>query len=83
MHRAGDKFYCSCTVHALFMGPTTTLFRKKKFKNVSHGTIHTFKNYFGTVFFSFQFSAISKRTLSILKKKKEKKKFIDYIRIKI
>ena len=24
-------------------------------KNGSHGTIHTFKNYFATVFFSFQF----------------------------
>ena len=53
------------TVHALFMGPTTTLFRKK-IKNGSHSTIHTFKNYFATVFFSFnfQFSAVSKRTLN-------------------
>ena len=38
---------------ALFMGPTTTLFRKKKFKNESHGTIHTFKNYFAIVFSVF------------------------------
>ena len=33
-------------------------------KNGSHGTIYTFKNYFATVFFSFQFSTVSKRTLS-------------------
>ena len=43
------------TVHALFMGPTTTLFRKK-IKNGSHSTIHTFKNYFATVFSVFNFS---------------------------
>ena len=51
------------TVHALFMDPTTTLFRKKKFiKNGSHGTIYTFKNYFATVFlvFSFQISISAK-----------------------
>ena len=37
-------------------------------KNGSHSTIHTFKNYFATVFFSFsfQFSAVSKRSLYIL-----------------
>ena len=65
--------YCSCTmrktnftVHTLFMGPTTTLFRKKNFKNGSHGTIHTFKNYFVIVFFSFQLSAVSKQTLNII-----------------
>ena len=39
--------YCSCTVYVL-----------KNIKNGSHGTIHTFKNYFVTVLsvFSFQFS---------------------------
>ena len=44
------------TIYALFMRPTTTLFRKK-IKNESHDTIHTFKNYFVIVFsvFSFQF----------------------------
>ena len=44
------------TDHALFMGPTVTLF-KKNIKNGFHGTIHTFKNYFATAFsvFSFQF----------------------------
>ena len=25
----GDNYHCSCTVHVLFMGSTTTLFRKK------------------------------------------------------
>ena len=25
----GDKVHCSCTVHAMFTGPTTTLLRKK------------------------------------------------------
>ena len=44
------------TIHALFMGPTVTLFRKKNIKNGSHGTIHTFKNYFATVFSVFSFS---------------------------
>ena len=54
-------FFITCfretiiTVAALFMGPTTTLF-KKNIKNGSHGTIHTFKNYFATVFSVFNFS---------------------------
>ena len=38
------------------MGPTVTLFRKKKLKNESHSTIHTFKNYFVTMFSVFSFS---------------------------
>ena len=43
---------------ALFMGPKSTLFRKKKnFKTGSHITIHTFKNYFVTM---FQFSIFNK-----------------------
>ena len=39
--------YCACTVHVF-----------KNIKNWSYGTIHTFKNYFATVFlvFRFQFS---------------------------
>ena len=45
----GDKV----TVHILFMGPTITLFRKKNIKNGSHGTIHTFKNYFTIMFLIF------------------------------
>ena len=53
--------HCSCTwitlcrrYCALFTGLTATLFRKN-IKNWSHGTIYTFKNYFATIFFSFQF----------------------------
>ena len=48
--------HCSCTVytvHVLFRGPITTLFRKKKFKSGFYGTIHRFKNYFVTVFSVF------------------------------
>ena len=41
-----------CTVHVLFIGPTTILLRKK-IKNRSHGTIHTFKNYVITIFSVF------------------------------
>ena len=39
---------------ALFMGFISTLFRKN-IKNGSHGTIHTFKNYFITMFLVFSF----------------------------
>ena len=46
--------YYLCTVHILFTGPTTTLFRKK-IKNGSYGTIHTFKNYIATMFLVFNF----------------------------
>ena len=46
--------HCRSTVHALFTGPTLTLFRKKiKIKNGSHDIIHTFKNYFVTIFSVF------------------------------
>ena len=38
------------------MGPRVILFRKK-IKNRSHGTIHTFKNYFVTVFFFYRFTS--------------------------
>ena len=46
--------------------PQTSLFNNFFIKNESHDTIHTFKNYFTTVFliFSFQFLTIFKRTLS-------------------
>ena len=47
--------HCSSTVHALFIRPTVTLF-KKNIKNGSHGIIHTFKNYFATVFSVFSFN---------------------------
>ena len=45
---------CIC---ALFMDPQITLFSNFFIKNGSHDTIHTFKNYFATVFsvFNFQF----------------------------
>jgi len=45
---------------ALFTGPTNLFFFSKTFiKNGSHDTIYTFKNYFTTNVFNFQFSAIS------------------------
>ena len=40
---------------ALFMDPQISLFSKFFIKNDSNGTIYTFKNYFATVFLSFQF----------------------------
>ena len=46
------------------MDPQISRFSNFFIKNGSYGTIHTFKNYFATVFFNFQFSAVSKRTLS-------------------
>ena len=42
----------TCTVHALCMHYSHI----KKIKNGSHGTIHTFKNYFATVFSVFSVS---------------------------
>ena len=57
-----------CTVYGSIISHFNNFF----IKNGSHGTIYTFKNYFITVFFSFsvsvfsfQFSAVSKRTLSV------------------
>ena len=41
--------------HVLFTDPQISLFSNFFIKNRSHSTIHTFKNYFTTVFFSFQF----------------------------
>ena len=52
--------------YALFTNPQISLFSNFFIKNGSHVTIHIFKNYFAIVFFSFQLSAVSKRTLSIL-----------------
>ena len=40
---------------ALFMGPVSTEKRKSNFKIESHSTIHTFKNYFATMFSVFNF----------------------------
>ena len=39
---------------ALFTDPQISLFSNFFFKNGPYGIIHTFKNYFATVFFSFQ-----------------------------
>ena len=39
-----------CGFHALFIGLTRTNFSKFFFKIGSHSSIHTFKNYFATVF---------------------------------
>ena len=55
------------TVYTLFIHCSwdpQSLYSEKNIKNGSHGTIYTFKNYFATVFFNFQFSAVSKRTLN-------------------
>jgi len=40
---------------ALFTGLASTFFQKNNFKTGSHGTIHTFKNYFVKVFSVFSF----------------------------
>ena len=53
VQEANIIFCFSSGSHALFMRPTSTLFRKKNFKTGSHDTIHTFKNYFVTVFSVF------------------------------
>ena len=42
-----------CRSRALFMGPASKDFSKFFFKNGSHNTIHTFKDYFATVFSVF------------------------------
>ena len=54
----------SARVHCLW-DPQTLLFNNFFIKNESHSTIHTFKNYFTTVFsiFGFQFSIFSKNKL--------------------
>ena len=46
IHCAEDKVHCSWDPQPLYS-------EKKKIKNESHGTIHTFKNYFVTVFSIF------------------------------
>ena len=52
-----DPFFCEQCTCALFMDPQTPLFINFFIKNWSYSTIHTFKNYFITVFsvFNFQF----------------------------
>ena len=53
----GGQKLLFCTVATLFMYCSDTVHALKNIKNGSHGTFHTFKNYFATVFsvFSFQF----------------------------
>ena len=55
-------FICVCVQlsrsHALFMGLISIFFTKIFFKTESHIIIHTFKNYFDTVF-QFSISVIS------------------------
>ena len=53
-----NSAYC-----ALFTDPQISLFNNFFIKNGFYGIIHTFKNYFAIVFFSFHFSAVSKRIL--------------------
>ena len=62
-----NPFSSTCGSRALFTDPQILLFSNFFIKNRSHCTIYTFKNYFVTVFFSFQFSVVSKRILRILK----------------
>ena len=51
-----SKFFGSITAHrVLFTDSQISLFSNFFIKNGSHDTIHTFKNYFAIVFFSFQF----------------------------
>ena len=52
VHCAGTKI----TVHALFITVHSTVHVLKNIKNGSHGTIHTFKNYFTTVLSVFSFN---------------------------
>ena len=57
------------------MDPQISLFNNFFIKNESHGTIYTFKNYFTTIFFNFQFSIVSKWTLnstSLIHRKRKK-----------
>ena len=50
-----DFFNHEQCIRVLFTDPQISLFINFFIKNMSHDTIYTFKNYFVTVFFSFQF----------------------------
>ena len=52
VHYAGDKNHCSYIVHHC----SSIVHTLKNIKNRSYSTIHTFKNYFATVFSVFSFS---------------------------
>ena len=56
-------FSVNSTYCALFTDPQISLFNNFFIKNGFYGIIYTFKNYFAIVFFSFHFSAVSKRIL--------------------
>ena len=48
-----NRLHFLCGSRALFTGPASTDSRKFFFKTGSHDIIHTFKNYFATVFSIF------------------------------
>ena len=51
VHCSRTVEHCSCTIHE-----TQNYFiQEKNIKNGSYGTIHTFKNYFTTIFLVFSF----------------------------
>ena len=52
-----DQFSHEQCTRILFMDPQISLFNNFFIKNWSHSTIHTFKNYFATIFsvFNYQF----------------------------
>ena len=51
--------FSTMNIYILFTDPQIPLFNNFFIKNRSHDTIHTFKNYFATVFSVFNFSKIS------------------------
>ena len=61
------RYPCGCVFlcgsRALFTGPASTDFSKFFFKTGSHGTIHTFKNYFAIVFSVFNNKCYPNRPL--------------------
>ena len=50
-----NRFLATCGSYALFTDPQISLFNNFFIKNGFYSTIYTFKNYFATVFFCFQF----------------------------
>ena len=59
------------TYRVLFTDPQISLFNNFFIKNESYDTIYTFKNYFATVFFSFQFQFSVFRCIQTDPKKRE------------
>ena len=55
----------TCGSHEQCMRPTNTFFSKKNFKIGSHDTIHTFKNYFVTMFLVFSNKRYLNRALVV------------------